>query len=402
MKRMSYVLTLLVTLGYSPLALAQDKPFITSLNTADLTPAQSKALDDIRQLPTTQESTIVRADAAALMQNAQVEIPLPGRGAVTVATSDRSVLSDRAFVLAGRTESNDSVAVGDGSVGLSTFSVNGDSVTGSIQTETGLFRIRPLGGGAHVLFKVGTFPSEHPSNEPLNGGGDRQDLPPLKLKSMQDRGLTEITVLVAFTPAVANLVPDIQGLVDLAFVETNTSYANSGVYIKVVPATPKPVSTNYQESGSFDTDLAALKNKSDGKMDELQTLRDQIRADVVVLLINNGSSCGLASDILGSKESAFAVVYYDCATGNYSFGHEIGHIQGARHNPEVDPTPSPFAYGHGFMDATRNRRSVMSYDCPNHCTRLPQWARPDEWGNSDVSNDARVLNETRDMIASFR
>lgn len=381
--------------------LAQDRTFITPINTSDLTPAQNKALNDIRNLPTTAESSIVHADAKALMLNPQVQIPLPGRSAVTVATDDRSVTGDQVYAVVGRTESSDSVAVGTEAIRLSTFAVNGDSVTGSIQTETGLFRIRPLGGGAHVLFKVDGFPTEHPTNTP-GSGGDLRDLPPLKLKGTQDRSVTEISVLVAYTPKVADVVSDMQGLVDLAFIETNASYANSGVYIKVVSATKTPVSTQYGESGSMEADLSALASKDDGKIDELHTLRDTVNADIVVLLTDNRAYCGLASDILGNKESAFAIVYHDCATGNYSFGHEIGHLQGARHNPEADPTASPFSYGHGYMDAVRGRRSVMSYDCPKGCPRMPQWARPNEWGNADVSNDARVLNETREMIANFR
>ncbi|NTV27825.1 MAG: hypothetical protein HGA93_03990, partial [Methanothrix sp.] len=37
----------------------------------------------------------------------------------------------------------------------------------------------------------------------------------------------------------------------------------------------------------------------------------------------------------------------DCAVGNYSFGHEIGHLQGARHDWYVDSTPG---HNHGDVD----------------------------------------------------
>lgn len=391
---------LLASLAADSQGFAQEQQFITTMESSDLTPAQNKVLEDIRKLSTTGEIQVVHANTSLLKGNQQLTIPLPDRGPVMVATGFRSGISDKEFAVVGRTES-DNVAAGQIPAGVSTFAVNGDSVTGSIQTESGLYRIRPLGGGVHVLFKVGGFPAEHPATNPDNEN-EKRDLPPLKLKSSADKSITEISVLVAYTPTVASKVNDIKGLVDLAFAETNASYVDSGVYIHLVSATEAPVLTNYTESGSFEDDLAALKNPHDGKMDELLGDRNDDKADIVVLLIDNASSCGLASDILGSKESAFAVVYFDCATGNYSFGHEIGHLQGARHNPEVDSSNAPFAYGHGFMDVARNRRSIMSYDCPNHCMRMPEWARPKEWGTADVSNDARVLNETRDLIAAFR
>lgn len=380
---------------------AQDITFVTEISSADLTPGQTQALNNLRSLPTTQEVQVIRVNPLALSQNAQLTIPLPGRADVRVAADTRTSMGEANIAVAGRTESLDSLAAGIGPVGTSTFSVNGDSITGSIQTETGLYRIRPLGGGAHAIYKVGAFPSEHP---PSFGGAENQnrDMPPFPRIQRNDRSVVELCILVAYTPAVKEKVTDIKGLVNLAFIETNTSYTGSGVYITAVPATAEPVLIDYVESGSFETDLAALKAPSDGNMDDLIRLQNENSADIVVLLVDNGSYCGLASDILASKESAFALVYHDCATGYYSFAHEIGHLQGARHNPEADPTATPFPYGHGYMDALNKRRSIMSYDCPGGCTRQPQWARPLEWGTADLHHDARVLNETRGLLAGFR
>ena len=77
--------------------------------------------------------------------------------------------------------------------------------------------------------------------------------------------------------------------------------------------------------------------------------RATLAADVGVLLINNASACGLASGIGSTAATAFAAVYWDCATGYYSFAHEIGHLHAARHDPENDPTTTPYAYGHGYQ-----------------------------------------------------
>jgi hypothetical protein len=378
--------------------MAQVSDFITPMNSSDLTPRQNEALKQIQSLPSTSETQIVRINPAALRDRARVDIPLPNRAMVAVEATTRSTTSDGVFSISGPT-----IEIQKGGLpsGVTTIVVNGDAVTGSIQTDTGLFRIRPLGGGAHALIKVGKFPPEHPPsfNEKLK---EQRDLPPFERKSEQDTSTTEIRILVAYTPRVESKVTDVKGLVDLAFVETNQSYRDSGVQIVATSATSAPVKVNYTEAGSHDADLAALQNKTDGKIDEIHQVRDESRADVVVLLIDDGSFCGLASQILATKDTAFVVVYHDCATGYYSFAHEIGHLQGARHNPEADGTNVPFSYGHGFMDIVRKRRTIMSYDCPGGCPRMPQWARPTEWGTPNVSHDARVLNETSKHIGGFR
>ncbi|HZG54421.1 MAG TPA: zinc-dependent metalloprotease family protein [Pyrinomonadaceae bacterium] len=70
-------------------------------------------------------------------------------------------------------------------------------------------------------------------------------------------------------------------------------------------------------------------------MKEVHELRDTHKADVCVLLIDSPLACGKADKIFATEDRAFAVVHYSCATGNYSFGHEIGHLQGASHNKEL-------------------------------------------------------------------
>ncbi|SOC48161.1 peptidyl-Asp metalloendopeptidase [Rhizobium subbaraonis] len=380
-------------------ALSQENAFITLMQTQDLTPQQTEALAQLRQLPSTEDVQVVRVNPSILREQPEVTIPLPDRDSVVVAADTRTSLGEGNFAVAGRTQTVGGLAFGGGPEETSTFAVNGDAVTGSIQTDTGLYRIRPIGGGAHALVKVGAFPPEHPGsfNERRS---ENRDLPPFA--ENVDSNVVDLNILVAYTPAVRSKLFDVTGLVSLAFLETNSSYQLSGVHIKAVPATPAPIEVAYTESGSMDDDLANLKSKNDNIMDDLHEMRNTSKADIVVLLVDDDSFCGLASDILGSKESAFAIVYHDCATGYYSFAHEIGHLQGARHNPEADPTSTPFPYGHGYMDSAARRRTIMAYNCPNDCKREPQWARPKEWGTPDLHHDARVLNETRNYVASFR
>jgi hypothetical protein len=49
----------------------------------------------------------------------------------------------------------------------------------------------------------------------------------------------------------------------------------------------------------------------------------------------------------------YSVTQTNCATGNYTFGHEIGHNMSARHDRANDNTDgSPFDYNHGYLSGT--------------------------------------------------
>jgi hypothetical protein len=155
-----------------------------------------------------------------------------------------------------------------------------------------------------------------------------------------------------------------------------------------------------------------LAGTSDGFMDEVHAQRDSLRADVVVLMINNGDFCGRAEAIHATAANAFAVVYWDCATGYYSFGHEIAHLVGARHDRDNDSTTTPYAWGHGFRHkvAGAGWRTIMGYNCPsNQCApRLQYWSSPlTTWGGLAMGTAAqednhRVWNERAAAVAAFR
>ena len=150
---------------------------------------------------------------------------------------------------------------------------------------------------------------------------------------------SQIDVLVAYTASAAGATGDINGLIQLAVDETNTSYANSGVTATV--ARVHTAAVTYTESGrTYQQHVDALRNTADGLMDGVHTLRNQYLADVVVLVLNDGAACGQAAAIKATGTTGFAVVHVGCATGNDSFGHEIGHLQGAATTASWTP-PTP-------------------------------------------------------------
>ena len=189
----------------------------------------------------------------------------------------------------------------------------------------------------------------------------------------------------------------IQQAVDTA----NVVYANSGITMRLRLVHYEQV--NYNESGDFPTDLNWV-NSNAG----VGSLRNTFGADLVSMFVESSQYCGYGW-IGPSAGSAFTVVNRGCASGNYSFPHEIGHNFGARHDVYVDSTTSPYAYGHGYVDCIEGWRDVMAY--PTQCggTRIPYFSNPNmTYGSppdllgTSTSDVARVHNQNATTVANFR
>ncbi|MCW6028874.1 zinc-dependent metalloprotease [Stenotrophomonas sp. SRS1] len=289
---------------------------------------------------------------------------------------------------------------------------SGDTITGSIRKEGQLYRLRPVSDGRHVLVEVdeARMPADHPA--------DYNSLPTIAMPPSDRAGIaaassgTPATIrvlVVATNGAVAAYGGNMQSLVQLAVAESNQGYSNSNVGITLQLAGYE--TTSYAESSSFSTDLARFRNTSDGVMDSIHTSRNSTRADVAVLVINNASSCGLASGIGSTAATAFAAVHWDCATGYYSFAHEIGHLQSARHDIATDSSTSPYAYGHGYRYEPASGtgwRTIMAYNCTRSCPRLNYWSNPNisyngiPTGIASSADNQRVLVNTKAAVAAFR
>ena len=155
------------------------------------------------------------------------------------------------------------------------------------------------------------------------------------------------------------------------------------------------------------TDLSRLRETSDGYIDEVHAQRNQYKADLVVLLVGRGNYCGVGYQN-ANKDMAFSVVGQNCATGYYTFAHELGHNQGAQHDPD-NGTNNYFTYGHGFCNKPDSWRTVMSYNSGKRCfnrlqyfsnPRVPHMGTPT--GDAALRNNARVINETAYRLANFR
>ena len=121
-----------------------------------------------------------------------------------------------------------------------------------------------------------------------------------------------------------------EALVQLAIEETNDAYTLSGITAQLVLAHAYRDPDNYVEYAGtrdpFTNALYDLQGTSDGKLDAAHTLRETYGADVVALLIHDPTYCGIGFYTPSpSANTMFSVTSWSCATGNYSFGHELGH-----------------------------------------------------------------------------
>ena len=229
-----------------------------------------------------------------------------------------------------------------------------------------------------------------------------------------------IDVMVLYTAAAKNASggqANIEAEIYLAVQETNLSYQQSGVSTSI--SLVHTSESSYTETGSFATDVIWLQSNTG-----VANLRDLYFADLVVLIEEvSGFACGRAYSIMNTvstnfEANAFCVVNRSCSTGYYSFGHELGHLMGCRHNCQQDGTLLPYDYAHGYAycGSGFKWRTVMSYNlCGN--TRIPFWSNPNNQYNNGTTNSAtgttaavgvcqadnrRTINENALTVANFR
>lgn len=410
----------------------------------DVAPDVEKALNVIKQRPTTAVTHVVLMRPEAL--NAKILLNgfdqsdgfakpgslrlnlLPGKTAVVARQSSTQhapgVLDWSGTVLR---VAEDPVETPLGPVtelfpkGIATLSVNDGNIVGRVSVGAETYVITPLGKGFHAIVKINPakFPLEHPpSHKTLEkakisfnlGEAELKDRAPKKNSDGTHNDTVSapvITVGVAYTKSAAlalgtALTPS--HFADALINITNVSYKNSGVGAVVALSGTKVI--DFVET-DFDADIARLKRATTGPLADLKRWRHDISANVVVLIVSLDRYCGLAGGILASVGDAYALVSQTCALDNLSFAHEIGHLQGARHDETSDPSDTPFRYGHGYRYPPK-WRTIMAYDCDQGCNRIPYWSNPNvkfdgvPMGTPVLNHDARVLTETAAQIHSLR
>ena len=207
-----------------------------------------------------------------------------------------------------------------------------------------------------------------------------------------------------YTQDFATVTPDIDGFIDLVLAETNQGYINSGVPLIAY---------------KFCQELATISDGVDGStmLSNFANMKDTATAlrgsaDAAALLVNNLVNCGIAYLNTISSGYTLSVTAKSCATGYYSFGHELGHNFGLAHNLEV-MTNSLYPHGHGHHiaqgSAATGYRTIMAYQTKGHSERVNYYSNPSitfsktgtSTGVEGLSNNAAVLMVNRMSFAGI-
>jgi hypothetical protein len=284
----------------------------------------------------------------------------------------------------------------------------GNQLSGTIRANGQLYNLQPLAGGGHAIARIdeSKMPADHPSAYTDMWRASLAEHPQVKaaISRATARAPIVVRVMIVYSTAAASAVGNTTTKSNLAISESNQSFANSGVNVTFQLA--GVYTANYTNS-SFDTDLSRFRGTTDGYLDSYHTTRNNVAADVAVLITTNNQYCGLGY-LNSNAASAFSVTAASCMTGYYSFAHEIGHNFGARHDPATDPSTTPVAYAHGYRSPTNAWRTIMAYNCSPSCPRINYWSNPAKtyggqaMGTTTRSNNARLLNERAATVAAFR
>lgn len=297
-------------------------------------------------------------------------------------------------------------------------SVKDRAMSGTLWTSSRRFAIEPGENGTHEALELDThaFPDESEPPRPLTAS-----------RTITSNALVTATdtadffdILVVYTDdlrASLGSTAAAQTAASNAIAAMNTAYANSGVLPRARLVGTAEVT--YAENGDLYAALLAVRNTSDGLLDEVPPLRTQVGADAVsMLVLNGGGSCGIGF-VMTSPSSSFAqhaynVVANSCATGNLSFAHELGHNFGLEHDRFVSPNGDPaYSYGFGYVDTEDQFRDVMAYanGC-NGCPRVQYFSTPDRtylsrplgvnYLLSNSADNVRALNNAASVIANWR
>jgi hypothetical protein len=302
---------------------------------------------------------------------------------------------------------------------------NDGHITGLVGYKGRIYTVESLGDQLHAMIE--TDPRQMPPDHgtPKATADPRADArpdapvktaapatpPAVKPLSDAERQALEaknivIDLMMLYTKkAASRYVRDPADLLAMAVERANESFRNSGagnISLRLVHTQ----AIDYDESNGEHFEHLYRAVDGIGPFKDIRKLRNEKKADIVGLIVDDASGCGLSTRVAADSEDAYFVVHHSCAAITISIAHEIGHILGARHDRAIDTNNMPFAYGHGYVNG--KWRDIMSYrqSCDG-CVRIPYWSNPrvmygGEPTGTDAEDNARVILEQAERVAKFR
>ena len=374
-----------------------------------LTPAQQAALDKIAWHPEAVNVRVLKMPDAAHAEHtltgpedrfAKVVLPFGEGKDITLVRRRPTDKTDGGFTWRGVVEETGELA---------TLMLWKDGhLSGHFGYNGRIFVINSLGGDIHTLAEM-KQPPDHPHKIVA---ADPSPEPTVSLFADAERRALEakeitIDIMLLYTKnAASHFIQHPADLMPLMIDDANETFKNSGlgnVTLRLVHSQ----AIDFNERGADHFSILYGMVDGLGPFKDVKKLRNEKRADIVGLIIDDANGCGLSTRVGADSEDAFLVVHYTCAAITHSIAHEVGHILGARHDRLVDTNDSPFAFAHGYVNGTK-WRDMMSYaqGCGG-CPRIPYWSNPrimykGEPTGTPATDNARVILEQAERVSKFR
>ncbi len=296
-----------------------------------------------------------------------------------------------------------------GNGGEAVFSISPDnpsSIYGHFATTQGdSYFLEYCGKDAYIWKHLDTISmSESPSlihNDMIAPA----DVKPVIERDYDNTTIVEFSVKIYYTAELEADTADLDNFIAQVIDETNQGYINSEIPLRIKAHCPEKLAI--AESGDSYGLLSQLKALNNNNY---SMTRDG--ADTAALLVLKLDNCGMAYLYALDSGMTFSVTAKACATGYYSFAHEIGHNIGALHNPEVSIN-SLYPYGLGHLieagDYSTGLRTIMAYNYAGYETRVNYWSNPavkhpltnTPTGIAEKSNNAALLTLLRFQLSGI-
>jgi hypothetical protein len=430
----------LEALGMKVTKLREDWNHILKRHQDPMTRAQQEMVDKVKSTPGTVDVQVLRATDAVLsafaMTNetyrptvpAELQTPSKAQAPSTVVlpiSPTNNITLQRV-----RYSSDERGCTWNGIVAETGESAllmrwNDGHITGLVGYKGRIYTVASLGGQLHAMVETDPrhMPPDHAAPKPtadpradLRPDAPAKTVAPASPAAVQplpdaDRQALEakkivIDLMMLYTKkAASRYLRNPSDLLAMAVEQANDAFRNSGlgnISLRLVHTQ----AIDYDESDGEHFEHLYRMVDGIGPFKDVRKLRNDKKADIVGLIVDDASGCGLSTRVAADSEDTYFVVHHSCATITISIAHEIGHILGARHDRAIDANNMPFSYGHGHVNG--KWRDIMSYQqtCDG-CVRIPYWSNPRVMYNgeptgTDAEDNARVILEQAERVSKFR
>ncbi len=284
--------------------------------------------------------------------------------------------------------------------------------TGIIELGNQWYKIEPLGEGMHALITVDM--TRIPDGDDTPPGGPGLGKKSFRTNVRKTNGSNKnIEVLVLYTDKADDAVGNIEGTATLAISEASTAYSNSGITSSQLTIDLIGTIRIGFKEGEYpwkDADRLVLDTEAINK-------RDSFWADAVILFTDGDYGhervYGVARKIEAEEDSAYAIVEADKATEYFALAHELGHLQGGRHQqcsvyrrPGCDDTAGS-AHGYGWSIGGGNYRWTIMHNFGQTGNPIQNFSNPNISVNGYVTGTTNYyvvqkLIDKASTMADFR